>query len=84
MYNTEEIARKYVGSQLKTSVNNEYFLDVAPDYYEWAAVCVGNNRTGYNVTRKYSFIYGVEVEVANNLVITTSVVTATLPIHVTT
>lgn len=82
--NVEEIARKYVGSQLKTSAENHYYLDIAPDYYEWPEVCVGNNRTGYNVTRKYSFINRVQVRVANNTVIATNVVTATLPIHVTT
>lgn len=82
--NVEEIARKYVGSQLKTSAENHYYLDIAPDYYEWPEVCVGNNRTGYNVTRKYSFINRVQVKVANNTAITANVVTATLPIHVTT
>lgn len=81
--NVEEIARKYVGSQLKTSAHNEYYLDLAPNYYEWPSVCVGNNRTGYNVTRKHSFINKVQIRVANNVAITTNIVTATLPIHVT-
>ncbi len=80
--NVEQIARKYVGSVLKTETDNQYHLEVAPDYYEWPSVCVGDNLTGYNVTAKHSFVYGVQVRANNNVVLDTNVVTATLPIHV--
>ncbi len=80
--NVEEIARRYQGSQLLTEAKNEYYLDTAPDYYNWPTVCVGNNLTGYNVFPKYSFIHGVEIKVAGNTAISTNILTASLPIHV--
>lgn len=82
--NVENIARKYVGSKLETSVYNDYKLDTAQDYYNWATVCTDGNLTGYSVTRKYSFIQAVSIKVDNNSVLTQYVVNARLPIQVTT
>lgn len=61
--NLEEIARKYVGSVLKTETHNEYVLDLAPDYYNWPAVCTNGNLTGYAVQLRHSFIKNVSFEV---------------------
>lgn len=82
--NIENIARRYVGSRLETSVYNDYKLDTAPDYYNWAKVCTDGNLTGYGVTRKYSFIQAVSIKVDENTVLTQYIVNARLPIQVTT
>lgn len=82
--NVENIARRYVGSRLETSTYNDYKLDVAPDYYNWAVVCTDGNLTGYGVTRKYSFIQAVSIRTNNNTVLTQYIVNAALPIQVTT
>lgn len=82
--NIENIARRYVGSRLETSTYNDYKLDVAPDYYNLAAVCTDGNLTGYGVTRKYSFIQAVSIRTNNNIILTQYIVNATLPLQVTT
>lgn len=78
--NVEEIARKYVGSQLVTQPHNAYKLETAPDYYNWPTVCTQNNLNGGIV--RHSYVRGVQVRVADNVAISTKVVTADLPIQV--
>lgn len=80
--NEEEIARRYVGSELKTQVKNTYKLQVADHYYDWPSYCTIDNLTGYGVVKKYSFVKGVEVCVDGNTAIRTDVVNALYPIQV--
>lgn len=85
--NLEEIARKYVGSVLKTEAHNEYVLDLAPDYYNWPAVCTNGNLTGYAVQLRHSFVRNVSLEAEHSptsktTIIKTPVVTAEFIIQV--
>lgn len=85
--NLEEIARKYVGSALKTETHNEYVLDLAPDYYNWPAVCTNGNLTGYAVQLRHSFVRNVSLEAEHSstsktTIIKTPVVTAEFIIQV--
>ncbi len=78
----EEIMRKFTSGELKTQVRNTHRLILSNNYYNWPSYCVGDNLTGTGVYRKYSFVKGVWVEVGANVVLSTSVICATLPVQI--
>lgn len=79
--NSEEIVRKYNGSELNTETQNTFELITAENYYDFARIIVNENPSGYAVQRKHSFVHRVDLAFDNEIELTIYPVQYTLPIQ---
>lgn len=81
--NTEEICRAYVGSQLRSDIQNSYTLVTAENYYDFGKEIVNANLSGYAVQTKHSFVTEVNMAFAGNICLTIHPRQYTTPIQAT-